>query len=141
MARSERASPPDEKVTVNVGPVDLGRIDLLVEEGFFASRTDFIRDAIRRLLDEHKAALEEATTRREVSIGFVRLSARYLEEVKSKNERLDIKVLGAFQLADDVPPELADAVIDRISVLGSLRAPKSVLERLGDKVARGRNRT
>src|SRR5688572_27091095 len=137
MARPERVSPPDEKITINLGPVDLGRVDLLVDEGFFASRTDFIRDAIRRLLDEHKAALSEAATRREVSIGFVRLDRAALEKVKKAKERLDIRIVGRFELDDDVEPDLADDVIERLSVRGSMRAPQAVLERLGDKVTKG----
>ena len=79
MARPERTGPPDEKITINLGPVDLGRVDLLVEEGFYGSRTDFIRDAIRRLLDEHKAVLSDAAVRREVTVGFVRLGRSELE--------------------------------------------------------------
>jgi len=140
MARPERAGPPDEKVTVNVGPVDLGRIDLLVEEGFYASRTDFIRDGLRRLLDEHKSALDEAVTRRQVTIGYVRMGTDALDEAKRGRQHLDIRVVGVFELAPDVTPDLADATIERLSVHGSLKAPAAVLERLGAKIVKGRNR-
>jgi len=140
MARPERVGPPDEKITINLGPVDLGRVDLLVEEGFYASRTDFIRDAIRRLLDDHKSVLSEAATRRQVVVGFVRLGRSELERARADNERLDIRVVGRFELADDVGADLADEVIDRLSVRGSLRAPRGVLDRLGDKVAKGGRR-
>jgi Arc/MetJ-type ribon-helix-helix transcriptional regulator len=140
MARPERVGPPDEKITINLGPVDLGRIDLLVEEGFYASRTDFIRDAIRRLLDDHKAVLSDAATRREVTVGFVRLGRTELEQARTDKERLDISVVGRLELDDDVEPDLADEVIERLSVRGSLRAPTDVLERLGDKVAKGGRR-
>lgn len=137
MARPERSGPPDEKITINLGPVDLGRIDLLVEEGFYASRTDFIRDAIRRLLDDHKAVLSDAAVRREVTVGFVRLSAGELQRAAKRKEKLDLRVVGRLEILDDVTPDLADKAIERVSVRGSLQAPQQVLDRLGDRVAKG----
>lgn len=140
MARPERTSPPDEKITINLGPVDLGRVDLLVDEGFYGSRTDFIRDAIRRLLDEHKAALSDAAVRREVTVGFVRLSSAELERAAKKKVKLDLRVVGRLELGDDITPDLADSVIERVSVRGSLAASPAVLDRLGDKVTKGGKR-
>lgn len=138
MARAERAGPPDEKITINVGPVDLGRVDLLVDEGFYGSRTDFIRDAIRRLLDEHKSALSDAAVRREVTVGFVRLGRAELENARQRKEKLDLRVVGRVELEPDITPELADRVIEQLSVRGSLQAPQAVLDRLGSRVTRGR---
>ena len=140
MARPERVGPPDEKITINLGPVDLGRIDLLVDEGYYGSRTDLIRDAIRRLLDEHKAALSEAAVRREVTVGFVRVGRVELERARRDKQRLDIRVVGRFELDDDVAPDLADEAIERLSVRGSLRVSQPVLDRLGDRVAKGGRR-
>lgn len=140
MARPERTSPPDEKVTINVGPVDLGRIDLLVDEGYYGSRTDLIRDAIRRLLDEHKDALSEAAVRREVTVGFVRLGRADLERARKDKAKLDVRVVGRFELDDDVTADLADAVIARLSVRGSIRVSQRVLDRLGDRVVKGGRR-
>ena len=140
MARPERTGPPDEKITINLGPVDLGRIDLLVEEGFYGSRTDFIRDAIRRLLEEHKAVLSDAAVRREVTVGFVRLGSTELERAVKKKEKLDLRVVGRLEIGDDVSAELAARAIERIAVRGSLHASAAVLERLGDKVTKGGRR-
>lgn len=140
MARPERTGPPDEKITINLGPVDLGRVDLLVEEGFYGSRTDFIRDAIRRLLDEHKAVLSDAAVRREVTVGFVRLGRSELEIALREKERLDLRVVGRLEIAEDVTPDLADRAIERIAVRGSLAAPRPVLDRLGEKVSKGGRR-
>lgn len=140
MARPERLGPPDEKITINLGPVDVGRIDLLVDEGFYASRTDFIRDSIRRLLDEHRAVLSDAAIRREVTVGFVRLGSRELQRAAAQKNKLDIRVVGRLEIGDDVTPELADKTIERVSVRGSLQAPSTVLERLGDRVAKGGRR-
>ncbi|HEX7166652.1 MAG TPA: hypothetical protein VF230_06705 [Acidimicrobiales bacterium] len=140
MARPEKSGPPDEKITINLGPVDLGRIDLLVEEGFYGSRTDFIRDAIRRLLDDHKAALSDAAVRKEVTVGFVRLARSELERAVAKKQKLDIRVVGRLEIADDVTPALADKVIERVSVRGSLQAPREVLDRLGERVVKGGRR-
>lgn len=136
MARPERAGPPDEKLSVNLGPVDLGTIDVLVEEGFYATRADFIRSAVRRQLEEHKAAVADAITRREFTVGYVRHNRTDLEAAKKRKQRLDIRVVGVLHLADDIDADLADAVIERLDVLGSLRAPKAVLDRLGDRVSR-----
>ncbi len=136
MARPEKSGPPDEKITINVGPVDLGRIDLLVEEGFYGSRTDFIRDAIRRLLEDHKDVLSEAAVRREVTVGFVRIGSDELERAAKNRAKLDIRVVGRLEISDDVSPELADKTIERISVRGSLQAPRQVLDRLGDRVTK-----
>ncbi len=138
MARTQRAGPGDEKITINLGPVDLGSVDLLVEEGFYASRTDLIRAAIRRLLDEHRSVLNDALTRRELTVGFVSFDRQHLEGVRDRRERLDVRVVGVFALDDDVSPELADETLERVWVLGSFRAARAVAERLGDKVARGR---
>jgi len=113
-------------------------VDLLVEEGFYASRTDFIRAAVRRLLDEHKSFLEDAATRREFSVGVVKLGASYLETVRKKKERLELRVVGVLELRDDVTPELADQTIERVNVLGSFRAPPAVIERLGARVSKKR---
>src|SRR5438874_1278528 len=137
MARPERSGPPDEKITINLGPVDLGRIDLLVDEGFYGSRTDFIRDSIRRLLDEHKEFLSDAAVRREVTVGFVRLRRGELEQAAANNEKLDIRVVGRLEIGDDVSAELAEQVIEKVSVRGSLQAPPKVLERLGERVIKG----
>ena len=141
MARPERSGPPDEKITINLGPVDLGRVDLLVDEGFYASRTDFIRDAIRRLLDDHKAVLTDAVVRREVTVGFVRIGRGELQRAADKKEKLDIRVVGRLEIGDEVTPELADKVIERVSVRGSFHASQAVLDRLGDRVAKGGKRS
>ena len=136
MGRPERAGPPDEKLSVNLGPVDLGTIDVLVEEGFYATRADFIRSAVRRQLDEHKVALDAAIIRREFTVGFVHHNAAGLRAAKDKGQRLDIKVIGVLQLADDIDPDLAEEAIERIKVHGTLRAPKAVLARLGERAGK-----
>ena len=138
MGRPERAGPPDEKLSVNLGPVDLGTIDVLVEEGFYATRADFIRSAVRRQLDEHKVVLDAAITRREFTVGYVRHNASDLRAVKKRRQRMDIRVIGVLHLADDIDPDLADEVIERIKVHGSVRAPEAVLERLADRTGRGK---
>ncbi|HZU72214.1 MAG TPA: hypothetical protein VE990_05520 [Acidimicrobiales bacterium] len=138
MGRTPRAGPPDEKVTVNLGPVDLGKIDLLVEEGFFGSRADFIRSAVRRLADDHRQVLQEAATRREFTLGYVRQSRKSLELARRKKERLDIRVVGVFEIAEDVTPELAKDTLERVWVLGALRAPAQVVSALGPRIARNK---
>ena len=134
MGRKERAGPPDEKVTINLGPVDVGRIDLLVEEGFYGSRTDVIRTAVRRLLEDHKAPLDEAIVRQAYSVGAVQWNRGAFEELRKKRERVNLRVVGVLRIANNVSPDLADAVIESIRVLGHLSAPAAVRKRLEPKM-------
>jgi Arc/MetJ-type ribon-helix-helix transcriptional regulator len=122
-------APPDEKsekITINVGLVDLGEIDLLVDEGFFANRTDFIRTAIRRQLASRSEAVERTVARRALTLGSEHLSRRDLEELRAAGETIELRVLGLATIADDVSPELALATISSVEVLGAFRAPRAV---------------
>ncbi|MDR5739246.1 CopG family transcriptional regulator [Caballeronia sp. LZ019] len=123
-----------EKITINLGPVDLGQIDLLVEEGFYSNRTDLIRTAIRNQLAVHAVVVRETVTRRELVLGLQYFSRRDLEAVRAANERLRIQVLGLASIAADVTPELALATIDSILVRGALHAPAAVKAALADRI-------
>ena len=115
-----------EKITINVGPVDLGQIDLLVNEGFYANRTDFIRTAIRRQLDTRADAVNETVTRRALKLGTRHLSRRDLESLREAGQTVDLHVLGLATIAQDVSPDLAMATISSVEVLGAFRAPSEV---------------
>ncbi len=115
-----------EKITINVGLVDLGQIDLLVDEGFYANRTDFIRTAIRRQLESRAAAVNDTVVRRALTLGTQHLSRRDLEELREAGQKIDVRVLGLATVADDVSPELALATIASVEVLGAFRAPRAV---------------
>src|ERR1041384_218616 len=134
MAPAERSGPGDEKVTINLVPVDLGKIDLLVSEGLYGSRTDYIRWAIRRGLEHHDVVLADAVKRLSYGVGFVSMSRKDLERRRDKGQRVDIRVIGGFRLAPDVTPDLADAVIKRLVIRGVFRAPAAVRERLADRM-------
>ena len=136
MAPAERYGPADEKVTVNIGTVDLGKIDLLVSEGLYGSRTDLIRDAIRRLLEKHETLVNDVVTRREYVVGFTSYNRKDLERFRSKGQRIRLRVVGVGRLAGDVTPELADDVIEEVRVLGAFKAPAAVKERLKSKTGR-----
>lgn len=115
-----------EKITINVGLVDLGQIDLLVDEGFYANRTDFIRTAIRRQLESRADAVNDTVTRRALTLGTQHLTRRDLEEVRDAGQTVEIRVLGLATIADDVSPELASDTISSVKVLGAFRAPRAV---------------
>jgi Arc/MetJ-type ribon-helix-helix transcriptional regulator len=123
-----------EKITINLGLVDLGRIDLLVQEGFYQNRTDFIRTAIRNQLNAHAEAVKQTVSRKELVLGLQHYSRRDLEAVRTAGETLQIRVLGLASIADDVPPELARATIDSIDVLGAFRASPSVKAALAERI-------
>ncbi len=122
-----------EKITINVGLVDLGQIDLLVSEGFFANRTDFIRTAIRRQLDSRSEALESTVARRDLVLGIEHYSRQALEELRDAGRMVEVRVLGLASIADDVSPELAVATIARVEVLGAFRAPAAVKAALASR--------
>ena len=115
-----------EKITINVGLVDLGEIDLLVDEGFFANRTDFIRTAIRRQLATRSDAVERSVARRALTLGSEHLTRRDLEELRAAGQTVELRVLGLASIADDVTPDLALATIASVEVLGAFRAPRAV---------------
>ena len=118
--------PVDEKITINLGCVDLGQIDLLVQEGFYANRTDLIRTAIRNQLNTHSEAVRQATARKTLALGIQHFSRADLLAVKASGEKLDIRVLGLASIAPDVTPALALAAIESITVLGVLNASPAV---------------
>jgi Arc/MetJ-type ribon-helix-helix transcriptional regulator len=122
-----------EKITINVGLVDLGEIDLLVREGFFANRTDFIRTAIRRQLDARSDVVERTVARRELVLGIEHYSRHALEQIQASGGTVELRVLGLATIADDVSPELALATISRVEVLGVFRAPRAVKAALASR--------
>ena len=123
-----------EKITINLSVVDLGRIDLLVEQGFYSTRTDFIRTSIRNQLDTHTQTIEETVSRLAVVVGVLIFTAEGLTKRLEKNEQLDIRVLGMLSIAKDVTPELALATIKSIKVFGVFNASKEVKEALADRI-------
>jgi len=122
-----------EKITINVGLVDLGQIDLLVDEGFYANRTDFIRTAIRRQLETRADAVDDTVARRTLTLGSRHLDRAYLEGLRDAGKTVELRVLGLATVADDVTPELAMATIATVEVLGAFRAPKSVKAALASR--------
>lgn len=123
-----------EKITVNVGVVDLGEIDLLVREGFYANRTEFVRIAIRAQLAARAAAVEQTIARKTLVLGTHVYTRKELEQARESGRRIDIRVLGLASIADDVSAELARATIASVEVLGSFRASQAVRLALADRI-------
>ena len=123
-----------EKITINLGHVDLGHIDLMVQEGFFSNRTDFIRTAIRNQFERHADAVKQAIARKKVELGLRHFSREDLETARSAGQMLHIRVLGLASIANDVTPELARATIRSIAVLGALHASSAVKAALADRI-------
>ena len=122
-----------EKITINIGLVDLGQIDLLVNEGFYANRTDFIRTAIRRQLEMRSAAVDQTVTRRTLTLGTQHYSRHDLEKLRAAGQTVELRVLGLATIDQDVSPELALATIASVEVLGAFRAPRGVKEALAPR--------
>jgi len=124
-----------EKLTINLGVVDLGQVDLLVQEGFYSNRTDLIRTAIRNQLMVHADAVKQTVARRTLALGLQHFSRADLERARAAGEMLRIQVLGLARIANDVPPELARATIESIQVLGAFHASAAVRRALADRIA------
>jgi Arc/MetJ-type ribon-helix-helix transcriptional regulator len=123
-----------EIITINLGLVDLGQIDLLVQEGFYSNRTDFIRTAIRNQLVTHADMVKQTVARNTLVLGLQHYTRRDLEAVQAAGQKLQIQGLGLVSIADDVSPELAQATIDSIVVLGAFRASAEVKAALADRI-------
>jgi Arc/MetJ-type ribon-helix-helix transcriptional regulator len=123
-----------EKITINLGFVDLGQVDLLVQEGFYSNRTDFIRTAIRNQLDRHADVTKRSVARNNVELGLRHFTRVDLEQAQAAGRKLDIRVLGLASIADDVSPELARTAIGSIHVLGALHASPAVKSALADRM-------
>jgi Arc/MetJ-type ribon-helix-helix transcriptional regulator len=124
-----------EKITINLGLIDLGQIDLLVSEGFFTNRTDFIRTAIRRQLENRSRAVEATVARRELVLGIEHYGRDSLEQLRDSGQMVELRVLGLATIADDVSPELARATIAKVEVLGAFRATRAVKAALASRTA------
>jgi Arc/MetJ-type ribon-helix-helix transcriptional regulator len=123
-----------EKMTINLGVVDLGQIDLLVQEGFYSNHSDLIRTAVRNQLATHAETLRQTVARRTLMLGLLQLDRADLERAVASGERLRIQVVGLARIAGDVSPELALAAIESVSVLGALHAPPAVRQALASRM-------
>lgn len=124
-----------EKVTINLGYVDLGQVDLMVQEGFYSNRTDFIRTAIRNQLTTHADVVRQTVARKTLELGLRHYTRADLEAVQKRNEKLHIQVLGLATIAADVTPELVEATIESITVLGVLQASPEIKAVLANKMS------
>ncbi len=123
-----------EKITLNLSPVDLGQVDLLVREGFYSTRTDFLRTAIRNQLQIHREVVKQAAARKTLVLGLQHYSRKSLEAVRASGQKLQVRVLGMVTIAEDVSPELALATIGEISVLGAFHATEVVKRALASRM-------
>jgi Arc/MetJ-type ribon-helix-helix transcriptional regulator len=123
-----------EKITINLGPVDLGQIDLLVQEGFYSNRTDLIRTAIRNQLSSHADVIKQTVARKSLVLGLQHFSRADLEAVREAGQKLQIQVLGLATIGADVTPELARDTIDSVVVLGALHASPAVKAALAGRI-------
>lgn len=126
--------PDSEKITINLGFVDLGQIELLVREGFYSNRSDFIRTAIRNQIERHAETVRQVVIRKSVDLGMRHITRGELETAQAAGEMLDIRVLGLVVIAQDVSANLACATVVALSVLGTLHAPEAVRAALADRI-------
>ncbi len=126
--------PEAEKITINMNVVDLGKVDLLVADGFYSNRTDFIRTAIRNLLDRHNEELKNSAQRWELALGVMHFDREELEQFRAEGRRLNVSITGLFSLGKDVTPELAREVISSVRVVGVFRASQAVKDALADRM-------
>ncbi len=126
--------PDTEKITINMSAVDLGKVDLLVQEGMYSNRTDFIRTAIRNLLDKHTLEIQQTVTRHSYGIGLFEYSRKDLEKIKAKGDKIKFTVVGVLEIAPDVPAELAAEVVEAVQIRGMFIASDEVKTALADRM-------
>ena len=124
-----------EKMTINIGVIDLGQIDLLVQEGFYSNRSDLIRTAIRNQLSGHADTVKQTVARRTLAMGLQEYGAADLKRVQASGQTLHIRALGLVRIAADVSPALARATIESVSVLGAFQCSEAVRNALADRIA------
>lgn len=134
MPKVRDKSAESEKITINLGYVDLGRIDLLVQEGFYSNRSDFIRTAIRNQLASEGETVKQSIVRQTLDLGLRDYSKADLEAVRAAGEMLQIKVVGLARISSDVTPELALATIESITVLGAFQASAELKSALSERI-------
>lgn len=127
-------APDSEKITINLGHVDLGQVDLLVNEGFYGNRTDFIRTAIRNQLTQHADVMKQVVARKMFVFGMQHISREDLQQLQLARQKLTLRVVGLATIAPDVTPELALATIDTLEVLGALHASAEVKHALAARL-------
>ena len=131
-----RSKPPEsEKITVNIGFIDLGRVDLMVRDGFYGNRADFIRTAVRNQLERHDGDLRQSVARRRLTLGVAQYDRHDLEAAREAGSPIHILALGLVSIANDVTPELARAAIASVEVLGAFQASPAVKAALSDRTA------
>lgn len=123
-----------EKITINMGAVDLGKVDLLVREGVYTNRTDFIRTAIRSQLDKHQLEVQQSISRNSLMVGALLFNRRLLERIRDKGERIRITAVGMVRFANDVTPELANEAVESLTVHGMFQASDEVKAVLADRM-------
>lgn len=134
LTASGASKPADEKITINVSVVDLGHIDLLVQQGFYSNRSDLIRTAIRREISNHSATLESLIKEKRLVLGLQTVTASELEKLKARKRTLQLRVLGLLVIDADVEPSLALETIDSLTVLGAFHASPAVRKALADRI-------
>ncbi|MBN2586417.1 MAG: hypothetical protein JXA64_09530 [Candidatus Fermentibacteraceae bacterium] len=123
-----------EKITINLGPVDLGRIDMLVDQGLYSNRTDAIRTAVRNLLDRHEMLIQNAAEKRSFALGALILDRQDLLKRKREGRKLSLRMIGVLSLSDDIDPDLALETIESIEVKGVLKASSELKKALSDRI-------
>ena len=123
-----------EKITINMSVVDLGKIDLLVQEGLYSNRTDLIRTAIRNQILTHEFELQQSVQRNSFGIGVINYNRKDLEGAKAEGKSLKITIIGLLHLSNDISPELAAETIESIRVMGVFRAPEALKQALADRI-------
>ncbi len=126
--------PETEKITINMSAVDLGKVDLLVQEGLYSNRTDFIRTAIRNGLDKHQLEIQQSVTRHAFVIGMLIYDRAELEKVIKSGKKLAINIIGMLNLSSNISPELADDAIELVQVRGIFQASQAVKAKLADRI-------
>jgi Arc/MetJ-type ribon-helix-helix transcriptional regulator len=135
---SEARIETTEKITININTIDLGHIDLLVNEGYYATRTEFIKTAVKKQLDRHEEDTKKLIEQKakhgdyELSIGVGGFTKSELERIIQKKEaKIKMIFIGLFITPKDVTLELLEQAVESIKVYGVCRCSQEIKDRYG----------
>ena len=131
-----------EKVSVNINTSTLSSIDLLVDNGYYSNRSDFINQALREGLQKHQNTIDRIIEKKTEQsgespnhwfIGVYGLEKQDVEQAKNRGVEMEIKGYGVLVIDEDIDEEVLFATVRTIKVKGKIVCKKSIKEHYGLK--------
>lgn len=118
-----------EKITINVNTSDLGKIDLLIHEGYYSNRTDFIKSAIKSQVNKHDDEINmilSSKKKKDWFVGVYVLTEDELQALKRYGRKKAIRGMGLLIVDKDVSLDLMKTSISAIETYGVCRCSSEI---------------